>query len=364
MAYRFFAEAPTLSELPRALLKAAVFGGLVGPPFSLFLGWLLRAPWDRVFARPLYWLSGTAVVGVIFSLAFYLSCGLPLGYVRRRLLAAPAWYTRLITSLTGLGGGMLGCLIAFGSVRLVFGGGIKMLIPLSQIVVIDGMIAMVIALALNAWARLQAEKELTAARAQARALQAQINPHFFFNSLNTISALIPVDPEAAQRTLGLLSDMSRYAFSTAQAETVPLAREIDFARCYLEIEKARFRDRLRFELPAATAAGDISVPSLTLQPLVENAVRHGIARRVKGGSVLVRLNRNGTYYSLTVENETDADAEISEMTFFREGHALANVRDRLRLAYNDRASIKIEVCRRNIVAVTIHAPIRPCLPAA
>jgi len=80
--------------------------------------------------------------------------------------------------------------------------------------------------------------------------------------------------------------------------------------------------------------------------------------------VLVRLNRNGTYYSLTVENETDADAEISEMTFFREGHALANVRDRLRLAYNDRASIKIEVCRRNIVAVTIHAPIRPCLPAA
>jgi hypothetical protein len=361
---RFFPEAPRLSQLPRALLNVAVFGGLVGPPISLFLGWLMRAPWERVFAHAFYWLLGTAAVGVIFSLAFYVSCGLPLGYVRRGLLAAPAWYARLITSLAGLGGGMLGCLIALGSVRLFFGGGIKMAIPLTQIVVMDGMIAMIVALAMNAWARLQAEKELTAARAHAKALQAQINPHFFFNSLNTISALIPVDPEAAQRTVGLLSDMSRYAFSNAEAEAVPLAREIDFARCYLEIEKARFGDRLRFELPAATAADDISVPSLTLQPLVENAVRHGVARRVEGGSVLVRLNRNGTYYSLTVENETEADAEISAMTFFREGHALANVRDRLRLAYRDRASIEVEACRRNIVAVTIHAPIRPCLPAA
>src|SRR5215472_5059844 len=84
MPYRFFPEAPTLRQLPRALLNAAVFGGLVGPPFSLFLGWLMRAPWDRVFTRPLYWLLGTAAVGVIFSLAFYVSCGLPLGYVRRR----------------------------------------------------------------------------------------------------------------------------------------------------------------------------------------------------------------------------------------------------------------------------------------
>ena len=86
------------------------------------------------------------------------------------------------------------------------------------------------------------------------------------------NALIAVDPEEAQRTVGLLSDISRYAFSTAQAEAVPLAREIEVARCYLEIEKARFRDRLHFELPDATAASDISVPSLTLQPRVENAV--------------------------------------------------------------------------------------------
>src|SRR5215467_9208214 len=100
-------------------------------------------------------------------------------------LTAPAWYARLITSLTGLSGGVLGCIIAFGSMRLIFGSGIKMLMPLSQIVVIDGMIAMAVALALNAWARLQAVRELTAARAQAKALQAQINPHFFFNSLNT-----------------------------------------------------------------------------------------------------------------------------------------------------------------------------------
>src|SRR5262249_15553819 len=161
-----------------------------------------------VFARPLYWLLGNAGVGVIFSLAFYVSCGLPLGYVRRRLVAAPAWYARLITSLTGMGGGMLGCITAFTAMRVFFGRGLKMAIPLAQIVVVDGIIAMAIALALNAWARLQVEKELTVARAHAKALQAQINPHFFFNSLNTISALIMADPEEAQRTVGLLSDMS------------------------------------------------------------------------------------------------------------------------------------------------------------
>jgi len=364
MLNRFFPEAPALRQLPRALLNAAVFGALAGPPFSLFLGWLMRAPWERVFARPLYWLLSTAGVGVIFSLAFYVSCGLPLGYVRRRLLAAPAWLARLITSLTGLGGGMLGCIVAFTAMRFFWGSGIKMAMPLPQIVVIDGIIAMTVALALNAWARLRVEKELTVARAHAKALQAQINPHFFFNSLNTISALIVADPEEAQRTVGLLSDMSRYAFSTAQAEGVPLAREIDFARCYLEIEKARFRDRLHFELPEATAARDISVPSLTLQPLVENAVHHGIAQRLEGGSVLVRLNRNETCYSLAVENETDSDAEISEMTFFREGHALANVRNRLRLVYKGQASIEVRACAPNTVVVTIHAPIRPCQPAA
>ena len=364
MLKRFFPEAPPLRQLPRVLLNVAVFGALVGPPFSLFVGWLMRAPWERVFARPVYWLLGTAGVGVIFSLAFYVSCGLPLGHVRRRLVAAPAWYARLITSLTGLGGGMLGCIIAFTTMRFFFGSGLKMAMPLEQIVVIDGIIAMAVALAMNAWARVQVEKELTVARAHAKVLQAQINPHFFFNSLNTISALIVADPEEAQRTVGLLSDMSRYAFSTAQAEAVPLAREIDFARCYLEIEKARFRDRLHFELPDATAARDISVPSLTLQPLVENAVHHGIAQRLEGGSVLVRLNRNETCYSLAVENETDSDAEISEMTFFREGHALANVRNRLRLVYKGQASIEVRACAPNTVVVTIHAPIRPCQPAA
>ena len=79
---------------------------------------------------------------------------------------------------------------------------------------------------------------------------------------------------------------------------------------------------------------------------------------------MVQLNRNGTNYSLTVENQADTAGEISEMRFFREGHALANVRHRLRLAYNDQASIKVEACRPNLVAVTIRAPIRPCLPAA
>ena len=354
-----FPDAPAMRDLPRVLINTAVLGALVGPPFSIFLAWLMNAPWDRIFARPWYWLLATAGVGVIFSLSFYVTCGLPLGYVRRRLIAAPLWYARLVTALTGLAGGMLGCVLALGSMRLFVTSQIKMIIPLSQIMVIDGIIAMAVALALNAWARLSAEKELTAARAQAKALQAQINPHFFFNALNTISALIPVKPEEAQRTLGLLSDMSRYAFATAQTEVVPLSHEFEFARSYLQIEKARFGDRLRFDLPDTPETSDILLPALTLQPLVENAVRHGIARRVEGGCVSVVLNRNGTHYSLTVENETDGPADLSEAAFFRPGHALANIRDRLRIAYNGQASIKVSAPRSSAIAVSIHSPIRP-----
>lgn len=364
MFNRLFPDAPTLRQLPRVLFNVAVFGALVGPPFSLVMAWIVSAPFGRMMQKPVQWLLFSAAIGVAFGLAFYLTCGLPLGYVRRRLVGAPAWYARLVTGLAGLAGGMLGCLVSLGAVRLMFGSGLKLIIPLSQIAVVDGIIAMVIALALNAWARLRAEKELAAARAQSKVLQAQINPHFFFNTLNTISALITVDPDAAQRTIGVLADMSRYAFASAQSDVVPLARELDFARSYLEIEQARFGSRLRFTLPEPSNAGDISLPALTLQPLIENAVRHGIARRIEGGLVSVRLDRNGTRYSLAVENETDSPADLSEGAFFRPGHALANIRDRLRIAYNGQASIAVHAPRPCAVAVTIDAPLAPCQPAA
>src|SRR5262249_31494514 len=157
--------------------------------------------------------------------------------------------------------------------------------------------------------------------------QAQINPHFFFNTLNTIYALIPVDPTAAQRTLGLLADMSRHAFATARSDLIPLTQELDFASAYLEIEKIRIGSRLQCEMPDAARIEAIRVPALSVQPLVENAIRHGIARRLAGGRVSVEVNRTETQFSLTVKNECEASSDLSESAFFRKGHALENIRE-------------------------------------
>ena len=125
--------------------------------------------------------------------------------------------------------------------------------------------------------RAKAQKAAAEALSQVKALQAQINPHFFFNTLNTIYALIAVDPKAAQRTVGLLADMSRHAFATAQSDLIPLTQELDFANAYLEIEKVRFGGRLQCEMPDTSRLEGIRVPALVVQPLIENAIRHGIS---------------------------------------------------------------------------------------
>jgi two-component system sensor histidine kinase AlgZ len=167
--------------------------------------------------------------------------------------------------------------------------------------------------------------------------------------------LIPLDPAGAQQTIGYLADMSRYAFASAELETVPLAQEIEFARAYLEIERARFGNRLRFELPGVAEMEGLRLPPLSIQPLVENAIRHGVVRRLDGGAVSIRVQRNGTRFSVSVDNETAEGTNIAEATFFQTSHALMNIRDRLRLIYNETASIEVSAPRPRTVSVTIRA---------
>jgi LytS/YehU family sensor histidine kinase len=174
------------------------------------------------------------------------------------------------------------------------------------------------------------EKEVETARAQARALQSQINPHFFFNTLNTISALIEIDQRAAQRMIGRLSDMFRYTLGCTHSGPVSLEQEVQFVRDYLAIEQARFQRRLRVELPASGLT-DIPVPGLVLQPLVENAVKYGIAERLDGGTVSVNVERSGRTARVSVRNTANGHASLAEADLFRPGHALENVRARLRL---------------------------------
>jgi LytS/YehU family sensor histidine kinase len=349
--------APTWRQLPGALLHAVVFGAVVGALLSLAMGWIFAGSWARFSQHLVKSLSASAVMGAIFAVSFYATCALPAGYLRKRLAGAPRGYVSMMTAIAGFCGGTLGCVIALGAAGALYE--IRTGAALGWVAAIDGLIGMGIALAVNARERRRAEAELAAARAQFRVLQSQINPHFFFNTLNTISALIPEDPDAAQRTLGLLAEMSRYAFASAETESVPLERELEFARTYLEIEKARFRSRLRFDLPDAAAAKGITLPALALQPLIENAVRHGVAGRMEGGAVAVRLWRNGEAFSLTVENPAEARADLSEGVFFRPDHALTNLRERLRIAYKGRARLEIAEPSAGTVSVTLHAPLKP-----
>ncbi len=185
-------------------------------------------------------------------------------------------------------------------------------------------------------ARLRAET----ARAELAALQARINPHFFFNTLNTISSLVGDDPEEAETVVQTLADLFRYSFDAADGGPVPLQKELEFVRKYLSIEKVRFGERLRIAWEIEEDARRAPVPGLVLQPLVENAVGHGLAPLPVGGTVRIRAAvADG---SLEIEVEDDGVGwEAPPESLVRDDHGLGNVRRRLSALYADRAALSL-----------------------
>jgi hypothetical protein len=169
------------------------------------------------------------------------------------------------------------------------------------------------------------ETQVTAREAELRALRAQLHPHFLFNSLNSISALTGPDPEAARRMCQYLGDFLRQSLALGACERVPFADELTLAERYLGIEQVRFGERLGFEKQVTPEAERCLVPPLLIQPLVENAVKHGVADRVEGGVVRIEARRRDGALEITVENPRDPDAPP------RRGHGLGleNVRQRL-----------------------------------
>jgi two-component system LytT family sensor kinase len=186
----------------------------------------------------------------------------------------------------------------------------------------------------------QAQK-LTAAQLQTRlaeaslqSLQRQLHPHFLFNTLHTISALIHRDPEAADAMLGQLSDLLRLTLDRIGTQEVPLKQELDFVQKYVEIERTRFGDRLQVELDIPPETLDASVPNMILQPLVENAIRHGIARKVGGGRVDIIASRENGELHLVVRDTGPGIAESKPG--LSKGVGLANTRSRLEHLFGER----------------------------
>lgn len=181
---------------------------------------------------------------------------------------------------------------------------------------------------------------LAAQLAEARlgALRMQLNPHFLFNSLNAVTVLVrEQNTAAASRMLELLSDVLRQALGTDQPQEIPLREELNFSERYLAIEQVRFSDRLRVEWSIDDRARNALVPGFILQPLVENAIKHGIVRRADAGRLEIAARVVGGHLELAIR-----DDGVGMSANQAEGVGLRNTRERLRTMYGDDASLHIE----------------------
>ncbi len=182
------------------------------------------------------------------------------------------------------------------------------------------------------------EAQVAAREAELRALRAQMDPHFLFNSLNSVSALVGTDPQGARRMCEQLGGFLRGSLELDRAERIPLSKELALVHAFLQIERVRFGERLRFVSEVDEAAASIEVPPLLLQPLVENALKHGIAHLVDGGTVSVQAKRRGGTVYLVVENPVDPDRPPSPGVAL----GLENVRRRLQTTYGERALVVVD----------------------
>ena len=185
--------------------------------------------------------------------------------------------------------------------------------------------------------------------AQLNNLSAQLNPHFLFNSLNNIKALVSDNPKAARRAIDLLSDLLRTSLYNGDEMLVPLKDELSLVNDYLELEKLRFEERLQYEIRTDDALANFQIPRLSIQLLVENAIKHGIAQKKNGGLVTVRIDRLATMVKVTVQNP-------GQLTKGGNGLGLKNLEERLALEYKGRAEFNISGQLHDIVLATITIP--------
>lgn len=195
------------------------------------------------------------------------------------------------------------------------------------------------------------EARVLAREAELKALKAQINPHFLFNSLNSISALTTIDGQRAREMCLRLSDFLRSTLTLAEKEMIPLEQEVALAKTYLDVERVRFGERLRAEQSLSTNCTGCKVPSLILQPLVENAVKHGVARLVEGGRIHLTADCADGVLRLHIQNDFDPEGK----PVVRSGVGLANVRNRLKTLYQNRARLTTQV-RDNLYCIDLELP--------
>ena len=291
---------------------------VLAPP-CLVYAFVCLSPWYICRTRPLS-LAGVASLAATWTVA---------AAAGSLVLAGAAWVTAsLLSSIHGMEGvdqklpGVLPLLFGMGFVLYLLSAGLHYS-------------------ALSAEQSREAERRAAEARtlvreAELRALKMQINPHFLFNSLHSIAALATIDGARAREMCIRLSDFLRSSLGLTDRESIPLHDELALARNYLEVERVRFGERLRVEEQIEAACEECMVPALMLQPLVENAVKHGIAGLVEGGAVRVSATRAASGVTIAVENAFDPEMPPPRKT----GLGLAHVRRRLKVRYGEAASLE------------------------
>jgi two-component system, LytTR family, sensor histidine kinase AlgZ len=294
----YVARANGETSWPRAMALLA--------PACLVFAFAALSPWNLCRVQPLRFGEWTTLA------ATWASASLSAG----ALLAAVAWATAYFV---GRPSPNLPLLAGLGTLLYLLSAGLHYA-------------------AIGAEASRQAEERAAEARSLARdaelyALRMQINPHFLFNSLHSIAALATADGARAREMCIKLSDFLRNSLGLGYRESIPLREELALARNYLDVEQVRFGERLKVRNEIQSGCEDCTIPALLLQPLVENAVKHGIAGMIEGGAIRLAVSRSGGDVVVEVENAFDPDTEPAA----RLGLGLAHVRRRLEVRYGERA---------------------------
>ena len=312
------------------LLANSLVGGLVGVAIALF-------------SQEAGAMTRFVPTGILFANAIGFAAGFSARFVLPRYSELPVFIRLPLAVVTLLAGG------AFGSALVIFWNPLAVLYEgrlLLLLVVVDSIIAVIVGLIIYNYERLRDQIEESysaiarnrvreerlrelAARSELKALKAQINPHFLFNALNSISALISSDPDAAQQTLERLAGIFRGTLLASEKGSVPFRKEMELVDAYLDVERARFGSRLNIEQAIDSGARDVPVPPLILQPVVENAVRHGISPMVEGGTLRIEARLVDDTLRIVVQDDGKGTGLIDLEEMLAEGYGLRNVRDRL-----------------------------------
>jgi two-component system sensor histidine kinase AlgZ len=313
---------------PFALLLALLYS-LVGPaprlealavmvPMAAFYAFLCLSAWYLARALPIQTTAPGRLLLTLAGTALLSSAGW--------LAMGRAWVSLLADSPS------------FAGVGEHFGAALPILFAVG--VLVFALAAVVHYLLVAAAASREAERralemQVLARDAELKALKAQLDPHFLFNSLNSVSALTGSDPQAARRMCLLLAGFLRKSLGLGVRQEIALGEELYLAETFLAIEQVRFGKRLRVESDIAEDTLSLSVPPLLLQPLVENAVRHGIAHLLEGGTVRIEAHRDESGLRLAVINPCDAERPRESGS----GLGLRNVRSRLEALFGSSANL-------------------------